>query len=116
MAARRTPARMCAVCRRRFPQPDLVRVTRLRDGDGAIAIDERGRGAQGRGAYVGPHRACWSHPDLVRRVFSALRTAPSEAAMATLQDFGAGRPERDERADACPRLAGEARQADEQRA
>lgn len=105
---------MCAVCRQRFAQPELLRVSRsaANGAEGGIAIDARGRDAQGRGAYVGPHRACWEHPDLGRRIFASLKMAPSAKARAALTDYAKTRPDRDEdaRAASCPRLESDGRQ------
>jgi predicted RNA-binding protein YlxR (DUF448 family) len=49
------PIRSCAGCRRRRPQPELVRIA-ARPG-GEVAVDAGGR-APGRGVYVCPDRAC----------------------------------------------------------
>jgi len=43
------PLRSCAVCRKRLPKSDLIRIVKY--SDGGIEVDESGK-AQGRGCYV----------------------------------------------------------------
>jgi len=69
---------MCVVCRARFPQAELARVTRLPEADGgALTVDLPRPGRRprvGRGAYIGARAACWQHDGLAKRLSVALKT------------------------------------------
>lgn len=47
--AKKTPMRMCVVCRNMMPKKELIRV--VLSAEGEVVVDETGR-ANGRGAYV----------------------------------------------------------------
>ena len=49
------PVRMCMGCGTRTPQPELLRVSRARDGTLGLA----GRMHQGRSGYLHPREECW---------------------------------------------------------
>ena len=79
MASRKEPPlRMCVVCRARFPQTELARITRLPEADGgALTIDLPRPGRRprvGRGAYIGSRPACWQRDGLAKRLSAALGT------------------------------------------
>lgn len=69
---------MCVVCRARFGQHELARVTRLPEADGgALTIDLPRPGRRprvGRGAYIGARSACWQRDGLAKRLSAALGT------------------------------------------
>ena len=46
---KKTPLRMCVICREMKPKKELIRVVLTQDGE--IVLDETGR-SSGRGAYV----------------------------------------------------------------
>ncbi len=48
------PIRMCVSCRRRAPQPELIRLARA--DDGRVVVNQLRR--RGRGAYVCPRARC----------------------------------------------------------
>jgi len=88
---------MCVVCRARFPQHELARVTRLPEADGgALTIDLPRPGRRprvGRGAYIGARSACWQRDGLVRRLSAALGTALSDEERARLAAMAGEAPE-----------------------
>ena len=51
-----TPLRTCVVCREKFPQSTLIRITHSKDGEFVI----NGKGASGRSNYVCPSQKCIS--------------------------------------------------------
>ncbi len=53
-----SPERMCVGCRRRAPKGDLVRVTRVSDGEAVVDV---AGSAPGRGAYVHRDAGCIGH-------------------------------------------------------
>ena len=103
------PERMCVVCRARFGQPELARITRVPEADGgALAIDLPRAGRRpraGRGAYIGARRACWSVDDLARRLGAALKTTWTDDDRARLATFAREIPEEGP-PSACPRAGG----------
>ncbi|MDD3946814.1 MAG: YlxR family protein [Clostridia bacterium] len=50
-----TPLRTCAVCRKKLPKSELIRIVKF--ADGTIKADETGK-AQGRGCYVCKNDSC----------------------------------------------------------
>ena len=66
----RQPTRTCVACRNAGSKRDLVRL--VRTSGGALAVDESGR-APGRGAYLGPQRACWQQALRTNQLGAALR-------------------------------------------
>lgn len=88
---------MCVVCRARFPQPELARVTRLPEADGgALTIDLPRPGRRprvGRGAYIGARAACWQRDGLARRLSAALGTVLSDEERARLAAMAGEVPE-----------------------
>lgn len=65
-AARHVPERSCVACRRRRPQGELLRLSRV---DGVWAVQNTRR--SGRGSYLcADTPACWAEKKL-RRVFGA---------------------------------------------
>ena len=79
-----SPERMCVGCRRRAPKGDLVRVTRVDDGDAALDVIGS---APGRGAYVHRDAGCIGHAMRSRAFDRALRTGLTAGSAARL---GAG--------------------------
>ncbi|MBZ9711859.1 YlxR family protein [Deinococcus multiflagellatus] len=78
--ARHVPERTCVACRRKRPQPEFVRLTRV---DGAWTVCPGPR--QGRGAYLCADRPeCWQDKRL-RRVFGAQAAAVSALRPGTAQ-------------------------------
>lgn len=62
-AGRHAPERSCVACRRKRPQPELLRLARTPDG---LRLDPQRR-LGGRGAYVCPDRAECRDPRRLRR-------------------------------------------------
>ncbi|ADV67699.1 YlxR family protein [Deinococcus maricopensis] len=92
-----TPERTCVACRRKRPQADLTRLTRVLDG----WTLQRGARA-GRGAYVcADSPACWAERRL-RRAFGAHAPAVSaQLSVATLPEEP-GLPQSQQRNTAAP--------------
>ncbi len=86
---RRQPQRSCVACRVPGTKRELIRL--VREADGGVALDPTGR-ADGRGAYVGPFRACWSEALTGKRLSQALRTNLSEHDRAALRAFAESLP------------------------
>ena len=63
----RETLRMCAVCRRMLPKPELLRI--VRTPDGAILADHTGR-MNGRGVYLCGEASC-RKPENVRKALRA---------------------------------------------
>lgn len=103
------PLRMCVVCRARFPQPELARVTRLPESaGGALTVDLPRPGRRprlGRGAYLGARMACWQGDGLTRRLTAALKTTISDEERTRMIALAADLPEGGPPA-ACPLAAG----------
>lgn len=55
MADKKTPERMCIVCRNMFPKTDLIRVVKNKEGN--FLLDISGK-ANGRGAYFCKNNDC----------------------------------------------------------
>ncbi|RMH77379.1 MAG: YlxR family protein [Actinomyces sp.] len=73
------PVRTCVACRRRFPASALVRLRRTSDG---LALGP----GPGRGAWVGPSRACLELAVKRRALGRALRFEANAAELARLHD------------------------------
>ena len=69
---RRVPLRKCTGCGEMKPKKELVRVVKSPEGD--ISLDLTGRKA-GRGAYVGPARACLTAARKAHRLEKAFACA-----------------------------------------
>ena len=63
--------RMCAGCRGRFHQNDLIRICKTEDG---IFVDKNVK-LGGRGAYICPDKACFQKARKGKRLERALETA-----------------------------------------
>lgn len=50
MSEKKTPIRMCCVCRKYFPKTELFRV--VKTPDGTILLDDEKGKTNGRGAYI----------------------------------------------------------------
>ncbi len=62
-AGKRIPVRSCVVCRQRFPQAELLRLTR--DEAGTVQLDPK-RSAAGRGFYICAKPTCHLEKPLMR--------------------------------------------------
>jgi hypothetical protein len=76
-----SPERMCVGCRGRVPKGELLRVTRLGDGD--VVLDATGS-APGRGAYVHRDVGCIGLAMRSRAFDRALRTGLTAESAARL--------------------------------
>ena len=65
---------MCIACRRREPQPQLLRLAVLRADDDRIVVDAD-RSLPGRGAWIHDSAACWKRAR-AKRAFSVALRAP----------------------------------------
>ncbi|MEO8083305.1 MAG: YlxR family protein [Ardenticatenales bacterium] len=108
MAPKHEPERMCALCRARAPKRELQRV--VWDG-AAVVLDTSGK-AQGRGAYVGRTRSCWSDPGLVPKLQRALKAVFSADDAARLRAIAA---DTIDDGQACPRRAALTQRSDHTR-
>ncbi len=92
----RQPTRTCVACRSAGSKRDLVRL--VRGSDGTLAVDESGR-APGRGAYLGPQRACWQQALRTNQLGNALRMTVSPSDRQLLDRHANRLP-----GDPCPHL------------
>ncbi|MDH4169035.1 MAG: YlxR family protein [Acidimicrobiia bacterium] len=70
------PERTCIACRQARPAGDLVRLTR--NAEGSVLV---GRRLPGRGAWLGPHRACLLEAINSRAFLRAFRATVEPAAL-----------------------------------
>ena len=88
--------RTCVACRNELSKRDLVRL--IRTSDKELAVDEDGH-APGRGAYLGPKRACWQQALLTDRLGTALRITIGTSDLELLERHANRLPH-----DPCPHL------------
>ncbi len=62
-AGKRVPVRSCVVCRRRYPQGELVRFTKT---DAGVTLETTRRRAQARGGYICSSPQCRTEKALLR--------------------------------------------------
>jgi predicted RNA-binding protein YlxR (DUF448 family) len=82
------PIRTCVGCSERAPQRALVRVVAAADG---LALDQPGRRAPGRGAYLHAAPACWAAFARRRGPVRSLRRTPGVEERARLVEALAAR-------------------------
>ncbi len=73
-ATRHTPERSCVACRRKAPQDELLRLSKVvvaqQAGTGSEWQLSQGKSRQGRGVYLCNNPQCWQEKRL-RRTFGA---------------------------------------------
>lgn len=78
-----TPERMCAVCKKRLPKENLIRIAAT---PGGAEIDTDGK-LQGRGAYLCKDPACISKCVKKRMLDRVMKTEVSSDVYEKLQSF-----------------------------
>ncbi|MGI6153481.1 MAG: RNase P modulator RnpM [Christensenellaceae bacterium] len=84
MSDRKTPMRMCVVCRNSKPKHELVRMKRTEEG--SLLVDKTGKG-QGRGAYICANDACIERARSTKVLQKSLKATLSEESYAQLKEL-----------------------------
>lgn len=82
---KKTPLRMCIVCREMKPKKDMLRIVKSKDG--AIFLDFKGK-AEGRGAYICGSEQCIENcikRKVINKVFSC--NVPEQVYQKVREDF-----------------------------